>query len=145
MGALIAGTLVLISLMHAGWALGYYWPTGDPDHLADLVVGQRPFPGPAACWMVAAATSLAAAIVTGRARSRWTRGLTYAIAAVFLLRGAGGLIVSTFNLRPVTAVFRSWDLWLYSPLCVALGVGCYVLARQTIFLTPNGRGSRMYE
>jgi len=44
-----------------------------------------------------------------------------AVAAVMLVRDAGGMVTSAMRLGTATDEFRHWDLRLYSPLCLALG------------------------
>lgn len=123
--------LGVATVVHAVWALGSSWPAADRDRLADLVVGTRPFPGPAPTWAVTALLGAATALTAARANlmpvalpagsARPIRVGANLLAAALLARGTGGLIVSGLGLGDVTPVFRRWDLALYSPLCLALG------------------------
>lgn len=126
-----AGVLGLgaVTVVHAAWALGSSWPAADRDQLADLVVGRRPFPGPVPTWGVVALLGAATALTAARAelvrfpggRSAWpVRVGTDVLAGTLLVRGAGGLVVSGLGLGNATALFRRWDLALYSPLCLGL-------------------------
>ncbi len=125
-GAAAGCGLGVAALVHAAWASGVTWPAASADELADLVVGSRPFPRPAATWAVSGALAAAAVVVAAGATDRggkvgWVRLASRAVAAALLLRGAGGLVVSGAGLGTATASFRRGDLRVYSPLCLALG------------------------
>ncbi len=127
-----------IAGVHALWAAGSSWPAADRDRLADLVVGSRPFPSSALTWLVTAALIVAGGIVAWRSELTQLRGsdsvlarrVTLALAAVFLLRGIGGLVASGLALAEASDLFRSWDLRLYSPLCLVIGVAVALVARN---------------
>jgi Protein of unknown function (DUF3995) len=128
--------LTAVGGIHLAWAAGSSWPTSDRGKLADLVVGVRPFPSTA---MTLGVVSLIGAGITfvemesravpppgGRSATsaqRVRRLAATGVPAVLAVRGVGGLIVSTLNVRSVTPEFRTWDLILYSPFCIALAVG----------------------
>lgn len=96
--------------------------------LADLVVGQRPMPGTAACATVAAALAVAAG-ATARATVGRPGRLTEhshttatAVSVALLARGVGGIaadLTGTFDTAPP---FQRWNRRLYNPLCVTLAV-----------------------
>jgi hypothetical protein len=128
-GLTAAVGLGLAGLIHGVWARGSTWPAQSQDELADLVVGQRPMPGPAACAAVATALGGAATATATAALAGSTGGPVVALAGrtaavtggALLLRGGGGLAVGSLGLGTVTDTFRRWDLRLYSPLCLLLG------------------------
>lgn len=120
-----AGLLGLAGL-HVAWGLGATWPLPDRAAFADAVVGTEEVPPPAACFAVAGALGLAAALVGGRPRR------------VPMLRrlGAGG-VVGALAARGVVGVFGVTELVspgsnsprflrldrrYYGPLCLSLAV-----------------------
>ena len=116
------------SALHARWATGSGWPTSSPDELADLVVGRRPMPGPAACATVAAALAVAAGATACAARGRpgrlthHSRTMASVVSALLLVRGVGGLAADLAGKVDATPVFRRWNRRLYNPLCVTLAI-----------------------
>ena len=120
----VPGTLVAIAAVHAAWALGWRWPGGSDEAMADRVVGYGSELPPD--WM----TALVAAILVGGARivraaaggaGGRVRLAAWGVAGVLLTRGtvyvpidlAGGL----------ETTYSRLDLTIYSPLCLALGIG----------------------
>lgn len=138
-GFLSTAALVAASAIHVLWATGSSWPETDRGALADLVVGTRPFPGAGPTALVAAALAAGAAVVGWRAglvaigdsRGRLCRYATVAVAAALLIRGAGGLVASAFELMEATDVYRTWDLRLYSPGCLIVGGAIAYLVYRT--------------
>ncbi len=129
-GGAAAGGLAAAAAVHAAWATGSTWPASGPDELADLVVGRRPFPSPALTWgvtgLLGAATGLTAAraglVPSPRRARRPVRLGADVVAAVLLARGVTGLVSSAAGIGQRTPAFRRWDLRLYSPLCLVLGL-----------------------
>lgn len=120
-----SGFLALAGL-HVVWATGSSWPLRDEGELLDEVVG-RPggtAPSPAACLAVAGALMAAAALVSGRPRSRpWvSRTGSAGVVAVFATRGAFGLAGRTDLLVKGSSSdrFRARDRRLYAPICLTL-------------------------
>lgn len=125
-GAIAAVALAGAAAVHAGWAIGSTWPAASPDELADLVVGQRPMPGPLACATVAltlsgAAVTTASAATARRPDPRSRTGATI-VSAALLARGIGGAVAEAGHLGQATPEFRRWNRRLYNPLCVVLGI-----------------------
>ena len=60
---------------------------------------------------------------------RWTTGLGYAMAAAFFLRAIGEFRLVGFFKRVRGTRFARWDTWLFSPLCLALALAVFFLAR----------------
>ena len=132
-GGLAAVMFVAIAALHAYWALGGIWPGQDKESLARTVVGGRPMPGPSATWVVAALL-LAAALTVLAAGGlvalplphRLLRGAALLATGLLWLRGLVGFF--DFRIRPATvgSPFARLNLYLYSPLCLVLGLLTYL-------------------
>jgi hypothetical protein len=138
-GLAVPAVLAGIAALHAAWALGWYWPAGSEQELAEHVLsnGERErldgeLPSPAITGVVALGLGGAAAVVraaAGGTRSRALRGAAWGVAGIFLVRGLvyppldviGGLDDTDDRL----------DLAIYSPLCLALGLGTTLVLRGT--------------
>ncbi len=59
----------------------------------------------------------------------WTTGLGYAMATAFFLRAIGEFRLVGFFKRVRGTRFARWDTWLFSPLCLALALAVFFLAR----------------
>ncbi|MGI8937422.1 MAG: DUF3995 domain-containing protein [Iamia sp.] len=133
----VAGTAGM-AVLHAAWAAGATWPAPDRDQLADLVVGRRPMPGPGPTGVVVGLLGVTAwAVATvrppgegsgGGIESKVARLGARVAAAVLVARGAGGLVASARELGRATPTFRHWDLRLYSPAALGLGLATGVVA-----------------
>ncbi len=140
-GRATALALLGAAALHAAWAAGSTWPRSTSDGLADLVVGRRPFPSPAACAAVAGLL-VGGAAVTGtvvgdlpaleRASPVDPRWPVRALAVVMALRGVAGLVTSGLGLGSPAEEYRRHDLTLYSPLCLALGAGALLASRSAV-------------
>jgi len=146
--AIVAGTLFgVIAALHGLWATGITWPFGDKEALSETVFGSpaSTFPPPAATIAVTVLLAAAAMLVTGRAglwgarMPRWvfTAG-TWAVAAVLFLRAAffGPAAIGS------DAINRSWELALYTPLCLVIALLCAVVARGDVPARPAHRWPR---
>lgn len=135
-GSTAAAALAGASALHALWATGSGWPTTSPDELADLVVGRRPMPGPAACATVAAALAVAAgatACATGGRPGRLTdhsHTMATVVSASQLVRGVGGIAADLAGMVDATPAFRRWNRRLYNPLCVTLAILVAIASRS---------------
>lgn len=102
-------------------------------------LGGRPrfVPSRGATLAVAAALAGAAVVVLLRVEaivlpvlppsaSRW---LAAGLGAVFVLRSIGDFRLVGFFKSVRNTRFAEWDTWVYSPLCLLLGVGALWLAR----------------
>ncbi len=135
---LAAATFVAIAALHGYWAMGGFWPGHDPESLARTVVGGQPgmrFPGPSACWAVAAVLVAGAVVVLAAGGvlalpvpAPIARGAAGVGALALLLRGLEGFVDE--RLRPDTAgsPFARLNVRLYSPLCLALAIATAVAA-----------------
>ncbi len=54
----------------------------------------------------------------------------FGVSGVLMLRGLGGLVVSALELGNAATIFRYWDLRLYSPLCILLGLLSFLAVRR---------------
>lgn len=127
-----AGVLVLVGALHVVWVFSP-WPLRSREEFARRVVDvpQERLPAPATTLAVAVLLGLGAYLIVARADVVGIAGPpwlpvvgTAGVAAVFLLRGAGGLAVSS---RRGTE-FARLDLRYYSPLCLVLAACCAVVA-----------------
>jgi Protein of unknown function (DUF3995) len=119
-GDVAALSLFGIGVMHAAWGTGLTtWPGTDLRSLAEKVVGGSTFPSEGACYFIAALLGTASGLVA--MRSRVTNPKSFALAHLGVLRGAGGLVVSSMGLLHETAAFRRGNLLFFSPLCLAIG------------------------
>jgi hypothetical protein len=133
-GLFVAITLALLSLLHVYWALGGRVGMGAS---VPEVNGRKTLnPGPAITFAVAFALAVASLLALLRAElvelpvvpALIIHAGVWTLAAVFLLRAVGnfgtvGLFKSVRGTR-----FARLDSLYYSPLCLALGAGCMVLA-----------------
>lgn len=123
---LVAGVFLALSGLHVYWALGGKTPGGA---FIPEVAGRRAFtPGRGARLAVAVALSVAALLVLARsgllpglpaAPVAWACGL---LGAAFVLRAIGEFRLVGFFKTVRGTEFASMDTWVYSPLCLVLGV-----------------------
>jgi hypothetical protein len=134
--AVAAAVLTAVAGLHVVWAFSS-WPLPDRRRYAELVVGvaESELPGTGLTLLVAALLEVAAALVGGCGGVLRERGPAWiyrwgawTVAAVLLLRGLGGVIVSGGRLGAAPEIFRRWDLLVYSPLCLVLGAAVAVVA-----------------
>jgi len=127
-GSTAAAVLGGASALHALWATGSGWPMTSPDELADLVVGRRPMPSPAACAAVAGALAVAAGMTARAACGRpgqltdRSRAVATIVAAALLARSVGGVVADLAGVVDATPAFRRWNRRLYNPLCLTLAI-----------------------
>jgi hypothetical protein len=118
--------LVLLAVAHAWWALGKIWPAHSEAGLARAVIGDGRvcMPPPWQCAAVAAALALVAAwpwaILAWPASPLVLIG-SIVIGAIFFIRGSAGYS-PRWRGRFTAEPFRTRDFYIYSPLCLALGV-----------------------
>jgi len=130
-GVVVPSALGAIAAMHVAWALGWRWPGGTDRALAERVVGAgAELPAGPVVWVVAAllgaAATAVAAVGAGR-RERFLRAATWSVAGILIARGA--LYIPVDLIGGLDSIFAQLDLALYSPLCVALGLGAAIVAR----------------
>ena len=121
----------LIAAAHAWWAFGRIWPAASEAALARAVIGDGRvrMPPPWQCTAVAGALVVVAAwpwVIVAWPDSPLVLIGSVVIGAVFFIRGSAGYSPrwrGHFTAEP----FRTRDFYLYSPLCLALGVGFIAL------------------
>ena len=126
-----------IAALHAYWGAGGLWPGTSSADLSNIVVG-RPragnMPAPRLTALVAAMIAGAAAwplllspLVSRYIAAELASAGSFALAAVFLLRGIAGF-TPWMARRHSAEPFASYNRKYYSPLCLALGAGFFTLA-----------------
>ena len=126
---------VALSALHVFWAAGGRagGAAAIPRHAGRALLS----PSPLGTLAVAAAL-LAAALVTAAAAGWLGRGtplrigrpLAYVLALVFALRAVGDFRYVGFFKALGEEPFRSWDTWLFSPLCLAIALAAFVIASR---------------
>lgn len=123
--------LAAIAAIHAAWAIGWRWPGGSDNALAERVVGSgAELPPKTAIWAVAVLLGGAAASVAAVGAGRGERALrvaTWSLAGILAVRGA--LSIPIHLVGGLNTVYARLDLAIYSPLSLALGVGAAIVAR----------------
>ena len=123
--------LALLAVAHGWWAVGGIWPSASEPELARAVIGdgRTRMPPPWQCAAVALALTVGAAwpwVVMSWPDSRIVLIGSIVFGAVFFLRGAAGY-GPRWRARFKAEPFRTRDFYLYSPLCLALGVAFIAL------------------
>ena len=123
----------LLSALHVFWAFGGTW--GASVAVAEINGRPRFVPSKGATLIVAAALAVAGVVVLTRAHlvldsvppwaSRWAATV---LGAVFVLRSIGDFRLMGFFKSVRGTRFARLDTWLYSPLCLLLGLGALWLA-----------------
>lgn len=131
--------LFAVSLAHFLWSLGRTWPIRNEKLLAQTVVGFRDIermPPRLASLAVAIATFaagvLALALADHESGGILLNLVGIVLAAIFLGRGIVGYTSWWRELTPEPN-FRLNDRRVYSPLCIALGLGFLTLVLFRIF------------
>ena len=123
--------LILLAIAHAWWAMGGIWPSASESLLARTVIGDGRIrmPPPWQCAAVALALVVGAAwpwLIMAWPDSQFVFIGSIVTGAIFFIRGTAGYSPrwrGHFTAEP----FRTRDFYLYSPLCLALGVGFIAL------------------
>lgn len=131
-GWVVSGLLAGIAAIHAAWALGWRWPGGSDQALADRVVAPgAELPSAAMTWGVVGILSVAiaavmAATVSDRALPRLA---SWGVAGALGLRGVVG-VVTDFT-AGFDDIYEHLDLAIYSPLCLGLAAGAAIVAQAS--------------
>ena len=130
--ALVLSLVALfLAAAHAWWAIGGVWPSPSASALARGVIGdgRTRMPPPWQCAVVAAALAAVGIwpvlMISFRDNQLVFIG-ALVIGAIFFIRGSAGYSPrwrGKFSAQP----FRTLDHYVYSPLCMALGVGFIAL------------------
>ena len=123
--------VALLALAHAWWATGRIWPAASEPDLARAVIGDGRIRMPPAWQCAAVALALLAVAAWPWVVMSWPDSSlvligSIVIGAVFFIRGAAGY-GARWRARFTAEPFRTRDFYLYSPLCLALGVGFIAL------------------
>lgn len=128
--------LAFIAAIHAYWAFGGYWPAATEQELINTVIGAPNMTGMPSVWstlvvaflvLLTAFTTLAAGGIITAAPHWLVRLTTAGVGAVFFLRGIGGYFFEKVAWAPVEP-FATLNRTFYSPLCLAVAVGLFLLA-----------------
>jgi len=132
----VALTLIFLflSAAHAWWAVGGIWPAASETNLARAVIGDGRvrMPPPWQCAVVAIVLAIFAAwpwAILAWPDSSFVLVGSVVIGAIFFIRGSAGYGArwrAKFRDEP----FRTRDFYIYSPLCLALGVAIIKLLTQ---------------
>ena len=131
----------LIAIFGALSALHVFWAAGGRAGGGVAIPrqgGEALFaPSPLATLAVAVALAAAAATVAAaagwfgvRGPTRAGRVLTAVLAVIFLLRAIGDFRYVGLFKSLGDDPFRSWDSWLFSPLCLAIALAAMTVARS---------------
>ncbi|MEO1013831.1 MAG: DUF3995 domain-containing protein [Pseudomonadota bacterium] len=135
-------TLTAIAGLHLYWGFGGLWPAANEEQLIRTVIGAEwpRMPSLTSTAVVAAlifAAGLVGLLASGVAAIGpnwfWRIGAGV-VAFVFLARGASGYFLRARGVE-MTEPFSTYDVWLYSPLCLALGGAFCVIAARGAGIT----------
>ena len=123
--------LALLAAAHAWWAMGGIWPAASEPDLARAVIGDGRIRMPPPWQCAGVALVLAAVGARPWVVMRWPDSHlvligSIVIGAVFFIRGTAGYS-ARWRARFTAQPFRTRDFYIYSPLCLALGVGFIAL------------------
>ena len=136
---IVFSILTIIALLHAYWAFGGLWPATTEKDLIDIVVGvpemtQMFGKGPT---LIVAGWIFTAGLIALRAGGvisigpRWAISFSAAILTlIFTARGLMGYVASWTSVHSAEP-FATYDPLFYSPLCLALGFGFFLLSINT--------------
>lgn len=134
-GVALGAAFGFLAALHVFWAFGGTWGAGAA--VAEIDGRPRFVPSRGATLAVAAALIGAAVVVLAsgdlilcfapRWASQWAAGV---LGAVFVVRALGDFRLIGFFKSVKGTRFAVRDTWLYSPLCLLLGLGAVWLALQ---------------
>ncbi|GHA16110.1 hypothetical protein GCM10007989_08930 [Devosia pacifica] len=137
--ALMFIPLLSIGFAHILWATGMTWPIQDEKLLAQTVIGTPGIERLPSGWRVFATGALALvsgvmalALADHDSGGLWLSLLGLPFAALFLARGIIGYTSRWKEQRPEPS-FRFNDSRVYSPLCIAIGIGFVALVWFRLF------------
>lgn len=132
----LALVLLAIAALHVYWGFGGVWPGSDTASCARIVVGfagATSMPGMGPSLAVAAAlcfSAIVALVLGGIIASPFPFFIlgpaALAITLVFLGRGVAGYAPAWRRIAPLQP-FARLDRLLYSPLCLLVGAGFFIL------------------
>ena len=131
-----ASAHVLLAAVHVYWATGATWPAEDERSLSQTVLNMQVSFSPRIVLPLAALHLLLAGAILTSARWRLSRLVVVGLAVGLTARAAVGLVWITGAVDTSTAFY--WlNLFLYTPLCVALCVADLKLLRARQSLVPE--------
>ena len=131
----IACTLALLSVLHVYWAFGGTWGIAA----AIPVSGGRPAFTPSRASTLLVAFGLAVAAFAVLLQGRMLRlglppllviWLNIGLGLIFLARAIGDFRLVVFFKRHHGTLFAVRDTWFYSPLCLLLALGFFLVSAQ---------------
>lgn len=144
-GAAAAALLFAIGLLQLAWGLGLAWPWPSEEALAEAM-GFEVLPPPWLTVALALLIAAAGAVVLGRMGSwgrslpRWVFGVgIWALTGVLLLRAATGFVFSGLALLAEPTTAARFDVAVFSPLSLLLGLLCLFVAARC---RPERAGDR---
>jgi hypothetical protein len=131
-----ASAHLLLAAVHVYWATGATWPASDERSLSLTVLNAQVSFGPRVVLPLVALHLLLAGAILTTARWRLSRLVVAGLVAGLVARAAVGLVWITGAVDTGTAFY--WlNLFLYTPLCVALCVADLKLLRARRPLVPE--------
>lgn len=134
---LLFALLIGIAALHTYWAMGGLWPALTESDLIKTVIGAPDFERMPPSWMtftvagLLVVASLIALSASGVISLGWTwlaRLSAGVIALIFFGRGVAGYWIGLATQIDRTQPFATYDLFFYSPLCLAIGAGFTLIA-----------------
>ncbi|PCH45229.1 MAG: hypothetical protein COC23_08565 [Hyphomicrobiales bacterium] len=137
----ISIVLFPIALIHLGWSFGLIWPAKSEQELSNMVVGAKDatkMPGKLLTRIVALAIAAAACWPLMWQGLIWYPHAVpqtlvwlgmWILTSVFLLRGAISYLPNTFA---AVQPFYRLNRIIYSPLCLGLGTGFFLLVTNPL-------------
>jgi hypothetical protein len=127
----LTAVLIAIAALHAYWGTGGLWPEKTAADLARAVVGdgRTRMPPPWSCFAVAVVLLVAAALpwaLLAEPHSQPVLVVGIVVAAIFFMRGMAGYS-PRWRQRFTAEPFATWDIRLYSPLCMLIATGFMAL------------------
>jgi hypothetical protein len=131
LAAILTAVFGVIAALHFYWGLGGVWPARSAADLARAVIGdgRTRMPPPWACFGVAILLLIVATwpwVMLAHPHSQSVLVVGIIAAAIFFVRGSAGYSPrwrERFRAEP----FATWDMALYSPLCMILAIGMMAL------------------
>ena len=131
-----ASAHILLAAVHVYWATGATWPAGDERSLSLTVLNAQVSFSPRIVLPLAALHLLLAGAILTSARWRLSRLVVIGLAVGLTARAAVGLVWIT-GAVDTSPAFYWLNLFLYTPLCVALCVADLKLLRARQPLVPE--------
>lgn len=142
-------SLILLSIagLHIYWGMGGVWPTASEQELVNTVIGlpgMTKMPSSNSTFVVAFLIFLSALIaqsaaIGGPPLIRWISRLAiFGMGLVFLARGVGGYFFEQWAWDPVEP-FATYNRLFYSPLCLAIATGFFLLLTKQNKLNRDSR------